>query len=431
MMSEKKKKVTVGYLQLLRQNKSFRYLWSGQIISLLGDWFNLIASATLIAQLTQSGAAIGGLFVVRMLAPFLMSPFAGVVADRYNRKYIVILTDISRGLIVLGFVLVREPEHVWIVYVLTAIQSALQGFFFPAWNSILPDITTPQELGAANALSSATWSVMLAFGAALGGFFSGVVGVYPAFVLDGITFFISATILSQMPYQSLLEKVTDKSIMAGFRQYFEGLSYLRHHVDTFVITLHKAVNGLLVVGIFQVVQVTIAERYFPIGEGGSISLGMIYFSIGVGTGIGPIAGRYWAQDQDRKLRIAIAAGYVFSFIGLLLASTLTSFPVVLAGAFFRGLGGGIVWVLGTQLLLQILPNHVRGRVFSTEFAFSTLFTAIASGTVGVLTDTAFGISGILLLSAGVLVIPTILWCLWIFFGKPDPLKIEEHPALVS
>ena len=431
-MSEEKIKpvAPVGYMQLIRQNRPFRHLWAGQIISLLGDWFNLIASATLIAQLTQSGAAIGGLFVVRMLAPFLMSPFAGVLADRYNRKYIVMAADISRGLIVLGFVLVRDPQHVWLIYVLTAIQSALQGFFFPAWNSILPDITSREELGAANALSSATWSVMLAFGAALGGFFSGFIGVYPAFIIDSITFFASVAIISQMPYQSLIDKTADRSIMAGFRQYFEGLGYLRDHVDTFVITLHKAMIGLLLVGIFQVAQVAIAERYFPIGDGGSISLGMIYFVIGVGTGVGPIAGRYWAKDDDRKLRIAIVFGYVCSVAGLFFASTLASFPVVLLGAFLRGVGGGAVWVLATQLLLQILPNRVRGRVFSTEFAFNTLATAISSGLVGVLMDTTFGVSGILLLSSILLIIPMVLWSLWIVMGRRDKIKREE-PALVS
>ena len=98
-----------GYLGLIKGNRAFRYLWAGQVISLTGDWFNLIASAALIATLTQSGTAVGGLFVVRMLAPFLVSPFAGVVADRYNRKAILMSTDILRCFVVLGFVLVREP----------------------------------------------------------------------------------------------------------------------------------------------------------------------------------------------------------------------------------------------------------------------------------------------------------------------------------
>ncbi|MEO1644497.1 MAG: MFS transporter [Chloroflexota bacterium] len=122
----------VGYLQLLRQNRNFRVLWSGQIVTLLGDWFNLIASASLIAALTQSGAAVGSLFVVRMLAPFLVSPIAGVFADRYNRKHLLIVTDILRAFVVLGFLFVRTPEQVWLIYVLTAIQMAGQGFFFPA-----------------------------------------------------------------------------------------------------------------------------------------------------------------------------------------------------------------------------------------------------------------------------------------------------------
>jgi NRE family putative nickel resistance protein-like MFS transporter len=79
----------VSYTELLRNNRNFRFLWFGQIVSLLGDWFNLVASAALIGLLTQSGLAVGSLFVVRMLAPFVVSPIAGVVADRYNRKHIL------------------------------------------------------------------------------------------------------------------------------------------------------------------------------------------------------------------------------------------------------------------------------------------------------------------------------------------------------
>lgn len=420
---------TVSYRQLVRQNKAFRYLWSGQIVSLLGDWFNLIASASLIAALTQSGAAIGGLFVLRMLAPFLVSPFAGVVADRYNRKTIVIVTDILRGFVVLGLVLVREPQQVWLIYVLTTIQSASQGFFFPAWNSILPDITQPEELGVANALSSATWSVMLAFGAALGGIVSGIVGVYPAFIIDAMTFFLSAAIIFRMPYRSLLSRDSDQSILAGIRQYVDGLSYLRQHIDTFTIAINKGILGLLVIGFYQVVQVTIAEQYFPIGDGGSISLGLMYVSSGIGSGIGPILGRYWARDRGRQLRLAIAIGYACCLFGFLITSTLASFHIVLAGGFLRGIGSGLVWVLGTQLLLQIVPNQVRGRVFSTEFAMYTLFSALSSGTIGVLIDSSLGISGILLLGSGLLVIPILIWSLWIVFGKRDALRIGEGAAL--
>ena len=189
---------SIGYGRLVRENRNFRYLWFGQIVSLLGDWFNLIASAALVGMLTQSGLAIGSLFVVRMLAPFIISPIAGVAADRYDRKNILIATDIVRAITVLGFLFVRTPEQVWLLYVLTAIQLGVSGFFFPARNAILPDVAAPEELGAANALSSATWSVMLALGAALGGLASGIWGIYPAFILDAVTFILSALLIAQI-----------------------------------------------------------------------------------------------------------------------------------------------------------------------------------------------------------------------------------------
>ena len=100
-----------SYISLIRRNRNYRYLWFGQIVSLLGDWFNLIASAALISALTQSGLAIGGLFVVRFLAPFVVSPVAGVFADRYNRKHLLIAADLGRAIVMMGFLLVREPSQ--------------------------------------------------------------------------------------------------------------------------------------------------------------------------------------------------------------------------------------------------------------------------------------------------------------------------------
>ena len=130
-MSKQKTSNIRSYFSLVNGNPNFRNLWFGQIVSLFGDWFNLIASAALVAKLSESGMAIGGLFVVRMLAPFLISPFAGVWSDRFNRKTMLILSDILRFGTVLLFLLIREPSQIWLLYGLTAIQFALTGIFFP------------------------------------------------------------------------------------------------------------------------------------------------------------------------------------------------------------------------------------------------------------------------------------------------------------
>lgn len=408
-----------GYLGLIRGNENFRWLWFGQIVSLLGDWFNLIASAALIAQLTQSGMAVSGLFVVRFLAPFLISPLAGVWADRYNRRTLLIICDLLRAVTVLGFLLVREPGHVWLIYTLTAVQLAISGVFYPSRNGILPDIVERNELGAANALSSSTWSVMLAIGAALGGLAAGAWGIYPAFVIDALTFVVSAVLISRIDYHPVSSEISESSIGATLRQYLDGLRYLKAHPDILAIGLVKASASLTVNGAFQVLQVVIAEEIFVIGEEGGISLGAMYVMVGVGTGFGPIFARWLTGDRDRPMRVAIMLGYLTVAVGLLIVGTLSHFGVVLVGTLFRGVGVGINWVFSTQLLLQLLPDQVRGRVFSTEFALLTLGNAISAAVCGwALDNTALGAAGIAQIMGIIVLVPGLLWTLWEFVLKP-------------
>lgn len=429
-MSER---TSISYGSLIRDNVNFRYLWSGQIVSLLGDWFNLIASATLVAELTQSGIAVGGLFVVRMLAQLLVSPFAGVAADRFNRKRLLILTDIGRAITVLGFLFVQEPEQVWLLYVLTVIQMAMSGFFFPARNAILPDIVSRRELGSANALSSATWSVMLAFGAALGGIVAGGWGVRPAFIIDALTFFVSAIIISRIAYTHEPALAgTDKSVRAGVKQYLDGLQYLWRRKDFLVIASHKAAFALVAAGAFQVVQVALTQEVYVIGDGGGTSLGLMYAFMGIGTGIGPIIARRFTGDREGPLRRAITISYVIATVGMVLIAPLLGFGLVLIGVVLRGVGGGIGWVFSTQLLLQKLPDRVRGRVFSTEFAMFTLASAIsAAGGGWMLDNTDLGISGMLWLMAFLTLIPGVLWFFWNTTRRrtdpPGESKEESQP----
>ncbi|MGD2076828.1 MAG: MFS transporter [Chloroflexota bacterium] len=423
----------VGYFALLRRNANYRFLWSGQVVSLLGDWFNLIASASLVASLTQSGVAVGGLFVIRMLAQFLATPFAGVAADRYNRKHILIAADLVRALTVTGFLLVREPSQVWLLYALTAIQLAVSGFFFPARNAILPDIVSRRELGAANALSSATWSVMLAFGAALGGLVAGQWGAQPAFIIDALTFLLSAVLISRIVYQHDSSLVGDKSVATAIRQYIDGLRYLGRHKDTLAIALNKGAFGLFVAGGFQVVQVAVAEERFVYGEGGGTGLGLIYAFMGVGTGLGPIIARRFTGDRDRPLRIAIGISYLIAAFGLAIMAPLSGFVLFLLATILRGAGGGIGWVFSTQLLLHKLPDQVRGRVFATEFALFTLMNAAGAAAGGwALDNTSLGLSGVIWIMAGLILLPGVSWFFWnAYRDRHEPHALSEEEELAA
>ncbi len=418
----------VEYLRLVRGNRNYRYLWSGQVISLFGDWFNLIASAALVSSLTRSGLAIGGLFVVRMLAPFLVSPVAGVAADRFNRKWLLILADLTRAGVVMGFLLVRDARQVWLLYVLTAIQLAISGFFFPARNAILPDIVSRGELGAANALSSATWSVMLALGAALGGVVAGEWGIYPAFVVDALTFLLSAVFIWQIRYTWTPASGGGKADLRTFyRQYIEGLRYLGQHRDILIIALHKGAVALAFGGAFQVVQVALTERVFVIGEGGGTGLGLLYAVAGLGTGVGPILARRYTGDRDYDLRRALALSYILSFSGLAISAPLTGFGLVGLGSFVRSFGGGVNWVFSTQLLLQLVPDRVRGRVFSTEFALFTLANAMGAAAAGWVLDTlSMSLPELIWWMAGLSLVPGALWTLWVALDRKRKQEVLER-----
>ena len=193
----------------------------------------------------------------------------------------------------------------------------ISGFFFPARNALLPNIVGSQDLGAANALSSATWSVMLAFGTALGGLVAGGLGVYKAFVLDALSFFLSAVLIARIQGGSKLDTVDESgSVTAAFRQYIDGLRYLRKHLHIFAIVLHKAALTLTTSGALQVIQVALAERVYVIGQGGGISMGIMFAAVGVGTGIGPIIARRYTNDRGSPLCIAIALSYLLISIGV-------------------------------------------------------------------------------------------------------------------
>ena len=112
------------YLALLRNNRNFRLLYIGQTISQLGDWFNSVAVFALLLDLTGSATAVAWMMIVQFLPVAIVGPMAGVVVDRVDRRRLMIVADLLRGVLVLGLLLVRRPDQVWIAYVVMALTSS-------------------------------------------------------------------------------------------------------------------------------------------------------------------------------------------------------------------------------------------------------------------------------------------------------------------
>ncbi len=369
------------YLHLLRDNRNYRLLWLGATASYLGDWFNLIASATLIARLTDSGTAISTLFLARFLPIFLFSPIAGVLADRYNRRAIMVLSDLLRALVVLGFLLIRQPSQIWLLYLLTVSQFTLSALFTPARTAVFASVVAPRDLVTANALDSLTWSTMLAVGAMLGGLVAALFGGTTAFIVDALTFLLSAWLISRIALPARLAAVTHGGWLA-FRQ---GLAYLRGAPLILALSLVKG-GGSLIWGAVNVLEITYAESIFPLGGSSAGTLGIIYTISGLGTGVGPLFMRRWLGDAPARARWAIVLGFGLLSAGLFILGTAPTLLLFGLGTLVRTLGSGTLWVFSASLLQRIVPDTVRGRVFAFEFAVLTLTQSLSIYWAGLAQD---------------------------------------------
>src|SRR5688572_31500830 len=184
---------SLTYMQLLRRNQSFRRLWIGQVISELGNWFNFIAALGLVRVVSNGAPEVTTMILISRLVPFtLFSPLAGAFVDRWSRRRVMIVTDLLRVVVALGFLLVRRPQDLWIAYLCTALLAFFGAFFEAAKNAIVPSITGDRDLLAGNALMFSSRFLLMSVGAALGGWTASTVGYRAAFVVNAISFAASA-----------------------------------------------------------------------------------------------------------------------------------------------------------------------------------------------------------------------------------------------
>lgn len=435
------------YFDLLRRNANFRNLWLGSVISQFGDWFNVIASAEVISRLTDSGTALSFLFLARFLPLFVFSPIAGVLADRFDRKRIMVISDVLRGVAVLGFLFIHEPSDIWLFYLLTVLQFSLSALFTPARGAVLANVVRSDELVAANALDSLTWSTMLALGAFAGGVVAAFFGAEAAFLADSASFLVSAYFIARiaMPRRQVAIVPARQPHTASHEPRFaflDGFLYLLKEPFILGVALAKA-GGSLVWGAINVLEIIYANDLFPlassgrfgIADPGTATLGLIYVMSGLGTGVGPLLMRRWLGDRPRRLVLGISLGFMIMTAGVSWLATVGSLGPLLLATIVRTLGTGTLWVFSSALLQTVVPDRYRGRVFSFEFAALTLTQAISTMAAGFLLDSAgLPIQGVMGVAALVGFVMTALWLVFhLFYRRPlsagsVPLRVVIEPV---
>lgn len=372
-----------AYLELLKNRPGYRNLWLASLVSLLGDWFNTIASMMIVNRYTETDLAISWILIARTLPRFIIGPLAGVVADRVNRKLVMVTADLLRAAIVASFLFVDRPERVWLIYFLTTAQFVMASFFEPASSAIVPGLVKgSQELLTANVLSSVTWSVMLTMGAALGGVFAGIFGTQAALLADSFTFVCSAILVLRISYQKTEDTQTDPS--GGFSDLVNGFRYVMARPQVAILALVKTFGQI---GSVDIMIAVFAEQYFPYGREGATSLGIMFGAAGLGAVLGPlIANRLTRRDPD-TLRRAIQYGYLLIPVGWGLIGWSPNLWVASLGVLVRLMGTSINWTYSNVLIQTGVEDRFLGRVFALDLGMFTLASSTAIFFTGYLLDT--------------------------------------------
>ncbi len=399
------------YRELLRQEIEFRKLWLAQVISLTGDWFNTIAIVILVnryADPATGSLAISALFLARTVPVFVASPLAGIIADHFDRRAVLALSNLARVFVVLGFLLVDSPGDVWLIYVLTITQFTLSAFFEPAYAAILPSLVPRHKLLTANTLGSVTWSVMLTLGAVAGGIVTGLAGVTTAIIIDALTFALAAALIFRIQPDYAPPAEDEHPAPTGhWQRISEGWTYARSHPP---ILLFATIKGLTQVGTIDVMIAIYAERLFRYGNDGALTLGILFAAHGVGALIGPILGDLLSDGSQTALRNWITSGLVMIVAGWFVFGIGPNLAMVTLGMVLRGMGGSIGWTYSSVLLQLNVPDRVLGRVFGLDFAIFTLALSAATLGTGLLLD-GVGLSAreaVLVVSA-LSIVPLGIW----------------------
>ncbi len=351
------------WLQLLRGNRNYRRLWTGQVVSEIGDYFNNVAVFSLALQTTGSGLVVSAVMLSRAIPAALAGPLAGVALDRFDRKRIMIASDVCRAAVALAFLLsLRYPEP-WLLYALSALLMFASPFYTSGRASILPTIAGPKELHAANSLTQNTQWATQAAGTILGGLSAARLGYEWAFVLNAVSFLFSAAVIWRLRPEGAGFRAERKGAAPRpWADYTEGLRYMRSVPLVMAIGL-ISVGWAMGGGAAQILFALFGEQVFHRGaEGIGTIWGFASIGLLVGGAIGHVAGNRVGFAGYKRV---VAVSYLVHGAAYVMFSRMEAYGAALFFILLSRVGMAVTTVLNNTQLLRWVPDQFRGRVFAT------------------------------------------------------------------
>jgi MFS family permease len=348
-------------------------LWIGQGTSFVGDAVSMVALVVLVVQITGSASAVGGALVARLL-PTIASPLAGVLADRFDRRAVLVASDLTRALLVLGLVFARDLAT---IYVLVFLMGLARTVFNPTVRAAFPSVVGGGDLTRANALISGTFSVSETAGPALGGLLVATVGVDAAFVFDSVTYLVSAALLSLTPLARPQSNDEDASFIQDLKAGFTYLAGAR--VPLAIVA--GAFLTVLTINTTIPAEVFLATKTFEVGNAG--------YGLLVGLwGGGMILGSAFVALLGGRIPLIplYLSSILVSALALFATGISPTFVLALIALTIAGLANGIDDVTANTILQEQVPDVFLGRVFAVRFLSYGAGEALAFTVGGLVVD---------------------------------------------
>ena len=365
---------------VLARNPDFRRLFLSSVVSLAGDWFSFVAVAGLVTELTGRPGAAAFIYAATVLPVFLASPLAGAVADRLDRKRVLVTADLVRVPIALLLCGAAWWGSVPLAVVVIVALGIGASFHDPVASAATPNLVAPEDLASAQSLMGAVWGSMLMVGAGLGGLVAGI----------------------RRPLQ---QAAAPRPARGALR---EAVRYIRATPIVSRLLFAKvgvsSSNGI--VGLLP----AFANGRFA---GTGIATGLLFAARGLGALVGPLLGRGVIGPVPTRRRLITVCGVsTLSYCAVYAAFPLAeAFAVALVMVVLAHLGGGAQWSLSTYGLQLETPDHLRGRVMALDYGLATLFIGLSSIVAGVLAD-AFGAARATWWLAGIGTVYGAAWLGW-------------------
>ncbi len=387
-----------NFLTILRKRRDFRLLWLGQIIARLGDIFYWLALLITVNELTSSTLAMGFTTISLALPQLLLGLPAGVLVDRFDRRKVMIASDVLRGGLVLFCLLVGSREQVWIFYLVGFLMSAISVFFFPARQAVTPSLVAEEELLGANALLETSRTLAMLMGAAAAGFVIAYAGAKVAFILVSMSFLLSAIFLWAMHVPQMVQSTRSASLANLWAELRQGLGFVRSsRLLTGIMIVMTVV--MLGIGAINVLWVPFMDRLFGIGpEGLGIADSL--------QGLGMLLGSIIVGNLTSRFRLTRLLSGSLALLGLAAGAIglAPTFVAVLVLLIFVGLSLPPINAAASTLVQTVTPDDLMGRVNSasgTVQSVANLLSMALAATLGDLVGvrTVFVACGLVVLVA--------------------------------